>query len=843
MTSSNRTSGQYSRPGVGLLTVLIAATGLLAPRTVLAQGAGLVQGAVVDEANGAPLADAVVTVEELGSSATTGPDGAFSIPAVPAGDYTVSVLRDGYAPLVTPVTVTAGGTLTLDLRVPSAAFEEQVQVTGVFSELDLRDEAAIGSRLPLPAMDVPASIGIIDSTAIARRGYLRLSDVMEGMAGVIVGQFPAEPTSFSMRGFTRSQITVLRDNIWLGPANMTMRRQNTFNLDRVELLRGPSSVINGQGAVAGTVNTVTKQARPTATTDVSSLLSYGQFNTYQAAVGVNGPAGDTVFYRFDASRYGSDGYVDRMNPHSSNVTGGILWRPSDRGQLRVNLDYLNDDVGSYFGTPLLPRDAVVEPLNVITARSGEMIDARTRFLNYNVDDPVNDAETFLFRVDGAAQLSDNVTFTNTLYSFDATRKWQNAEGFPYCHSVFENEGVNVCPRAGGINRYFGYFYVDHDQDLVGNRAQLSVATPLGGGLENNLVIGAEATRLDFARDRGYRLEAPDVPADYVDLLDPTPGTYAPRERVGYAPTFIRTWAVFLEDSLPVNDRLRLSGAVRFDGMSLDRQNLDQPGGVLDQESSFVRDFSWFSWRAGAVVGLVDDVVAYGQVSNAKDPVGEDLFLVNAWQDYDLTDARQLEFGLKADVGGGRTQMTAAVFDIERDDILEQYDIDSVFNIGGIRSRGVELALSSRPTDDTYFGVSFALTNAELLAGANNVENAGNAPGNVPGHVAEVWGSYENIGGSPVEVGASVRSVGDRWATHRNEVSMNSYAVGDVWLALNLARARLSLNVYNVTDTAYASWAHFQYIGNTENGPWGLFYANQLMLGPPRTVSLTLTTGF
>ena len=825
---------------VGVLAVLMAGTALLAPRAALGQAAGSVEGTVVDEAGGAPLAAAVVTLEETGASATTGPDGTFAIENVAPGVYTLSVILEGFAPLVTPVTVTAGQPSLLDLRVPAAEFEETVLVAGVFSELDLRNETAIGSRLPLQAMDVPASIGIIDSTAIARRGYLRVSDVMEGMANVIVGQFPAEPSSFSRRGFSQGQITVLRDNIWLGPANMTMRRQNTFNLDRVELLRGPSSVINGQGAVAGTVNMVTKQAQPTTTTDFSSMLSYGQFNTYQAAVGVNGPAGDTVFYRFDVSRFGSNGFVDRMDPFSSNVTGSLLWRPSDRGQLRLNIDYLNDDSGSYFGTPLLPRDAPgVEPLGVITTRNGEVIDARTRFVNYNVADATAGAETFLFRVDGEVALGDNARFTNTLYNFTATRNWQNAEGYPYCHTAFDFE----CAQVGGIQRYNGYFYVDHDQDLIGNRAQIEVATPLGGGRENNLVIGMEASKLDFERSKGYRMQAPVVAGDYVDLLDPTPGSYGPRELVGVSPTFMRSWAVFLEDSLPVSDRLRLSGAVRFDGMSLDRQNMDTFGGPLDLDSSFTRDFTWASWRAGAVVGLVDDVVAYGQISNAKDPVGENLFLVNAGQDFDLTDARQYEFGLKADVGGGRTQMTAAVFDIERDDILEQYDLDSVFNVGGIRSRGVELALSSRPTDDTYFGASFAITNAELVAGANNIENAGNTPGNVPGHVAEVWASYENIGGSPAEVGASVRSVGDRWATHRNAITMNSYAVGDVWLALNLDRARLSLNVYNVTDTAYASWAHFQYIGNVLGGPWDWFYANQVMLGPPRTISLTLTTGF
>ena len=843
MISRTWIQGRCAPRVIVLLAVFLAGLGMLRPQSVLGQQEGSVQGTVVNEADGTPLGAAVVTLEEIQSSTTTASDGTFTIQNVPAGDYSLSVLRQGFAPLVTPVTVTAGAPVLLDLQVPSAAFAEEVRVTGVISELDLRNPTEIGSRLPLRALDIPASIGIIDSTAIERRSYLRLSDAVEGMAGVIVGQFPAEPSSFSLRGFTRSQITVLRDGIWLGPANMTMRRQNTFNLDRVELLRGPSSVINGQGAVAGTINAVTKQAQPTAETEWSSTLSYGQFNTHEASVGVNGPASDTVFYRFNASRYASDGFVERMEPHTSNVTGSILWRPGNRGQLRVNVDYLNDDAGSYFGTPLLPREAAAEPLNVITNRTGEVIDSRTRFVNYNVDDAVNDAETLLFRVDGDVRLSDNVTFRNTFYTFNATRNWQNAEGFPYCRSVFDNEGVSVCPRAGGIQRYFGYFYVDHDQDLIGNRAQFEVTTPVGGGLANSLVFGAEATSLDFSRDRGYRTEAPDTPADYVDLLNPVPGVYGPRERVGIAPTFIRTWAVFLEDSLPVGNRLRLSGAVRFDGMSLDRQNLDAPDLVLNQDTSFKRDFNWVSWRAGAVVNLVDDVVAYGQFSNAKDPVGEDLFLVNAGQNYDLTDARQIEVGIKADVGNGRTQITGAFYDIERDDILERYDLDSVFNIGGIQSRGVELAVSSRPTDNAYFGASVAMVNAELVAGANIDQFSGNRPGNVPAQVTQAWASYQNIGGSPVEVGAAVRAVGDRWATHRNVISMNGYAVGDAWVAFNIDRTRLSLNVYNLTDTAYASWAHFQYIGNTENGPWGLFYANQLMLGPPRTVSLTLTTRF
>ena len=106
------------------------------------------------------------------------------------------------------------------------------------------------------------------------------------------------------------------------------------------------------------------------------------------------------------------------------------------------------------------------------------------------------------------------------------------------------------------------------------------------------------------------------------------------------------------------------------------------------------------------------------VSNAKDPVGDDLFLVDSGHDYDLTDARQLEVGLKADVGG-HTEVTAAVFDMERDDVLEAYGPDSVYTIGGIQSRGVELSMVSRPNANAYFGASVAFTNAELVAGVWN----------------------------------------------------------------------------------------------------------------------------
>lgn len=169
-------------------------------------------------------------------------------------------------------------------------------------------------------------------------------------------------------------------------------------------------------------------------------------------------------------------------------------------------------------------------------------------------------------------------------------------------------------RPNTIQRFYGYFLVDHDQDLIGNRAQFEVRTPVGGGLENRVVLGAEASRLDFERSRGYRLSADPLEGDLVDLLDPTPGRYGPREMVGVSPTFISQWAVFLEDSLPVGDRFRLTGVMRFDGMSLDRQNLSPPRLIGDWSTSSRRQ----SWSYALVIDSTHVIEGYRNIRSVQD---------------------------------------------------------------------------------------------------------------------------------------------------------------------------------------------------------------------------------
>ena len=127
-----------------------------------------------------------------------------------------------------------------------------------------------------------------------------------------------------------------------------------------------------------------------------------------------------------------------------------------------------------------------------------------------------------------------------------------------------------------------------------------------------------------------------------------------------------------------------------------------------------------------------------------------------------------------------------------------------------------------------------------MASPNFVQFAGHTPPNVPEVVTNLWGSYANIGGAPVEVGGTVRFVGDREANNANTITMNGYGLADVYVAWTVGAARLTFNVENLTDTAYASWSDVFYLGQTDPS---FLYSNNLMLGEPRTFSVLLQAQF
>ncbi len=720
------------------------------------------------------------------------------------------------------------------LAQPSGELEEIVVVGQAIDGINLNSESAAGSRLGLTVLQTPATVEIIDSSVMRARGYRSVSDAVQSLPGVVSGESPAAPSTFSIRGFTRSEITVLRDGIWLGPANMVMRPQNTFNLERVEVLRGPASVIHGQGVVGGTVNTVVRRATADEPQPAEMLASFGRFGTYQLGVGGGGELGDNAWYRIDLNSHGSDGYVDRMDSESLNLTASLLWKPTDSFDVEFQIDHLDDELADYWGTPLVPQSYAARPLNdVVSTTSGETVDERMRFRNFNVADSRAISDQLLLRADLTWRVSDDIELRNTTYSFDADRDWLNAEGYVFCTAI-----VDVCTNLNVIQRYYGYFFVNHDQDLVGNRFTASFDQDLAGR-SNRFLAGVEFTDLDFVRGRGFRLGAPLVPEDSVDPLNPIPGVYGPEELRGTSPTTIDTRAIFFEDALTLSEQLTLIGALRFEELDLDRQNFNGAG-VFEAGSSFARDFDWTSWRIGAVWQFEENVAAYAQYSDAKDPVNSNIFLVNSGENLDLTDAEQFEIGLKASLADGRAEATLAYFDITRDDVLQQIGVDSATSVGGRDSSGIELSGTLRATDQWFLGANAAYTDAEFARSTNFVTFAGNTPPNVPEWTANLWTSFSRVAGMPLEIGGAIRYIDERFGDNANTVTMGNYTLIDLFAAWTEGRYRVTARINNLTDETYAPWSDVFYLQQVDPG---FLYANQILLGSPRTVEVSLEVSF
>lgn len=718
------------------------------------------------------------------------------------------------------------------LAAQSAMVDEVVVVGEIVDELQLLEASDAGSRLGLSLLETPASVELIDGSTMQARGYKQVTDAVQSLPGVVSGESPAAPSTFSIRGFTRSQITILRDGLWVGPANMVMRPQNTFNLDRIEVLRGPNSVLHGQGAVAGTVNVVTKSAEIGEPSKIDLLASMGRYDTRQFGIGAGGSFSDSAWYRFDVSQRSSDGYVDRMDSNSLNATGSVLWRATDTLVVKFSVDHLDDELADYWGTPLVPTGSAREPMrNVISTRTGETLDRAMRSHNYNVSDSKAESDQLFLRADVTWTPAENFTIKNTTYRFVADRDWLNAEGYVYCTEV-----VDVCTQTGEIQRYYGYFFVTHEQELVGNRFTAQYDFDLGG-MENTVLGGFETTSLDFERARGFRRAEPLAAGDSVDPYAPIAGLYGPEELRGVSPTDIQTQAVFLENALKISDRLSVVGALRYEQLELDRQNFNSDG-VLEA-SSFDRDFDWTSWRIGSVFKLADNVAAYAQYSDAKDPVNSNIFLVNGGEDLDLTDAEQWEIGLKGALPEVGVEATVAYFDIQRDDVIEQIGIDSATNVGGRESNGLEVTATWAASEQLKFGVNAAQTKAEFSRSTNFQNFAGNTPPNVPERTANLWASY-NVSDLPLTLGGAFRYVGDRFGDNANDVTLKSYSLIDAYASWKHNNLTISARVNNAADEEYVSWSDVFYLGQTDPS---FIYANQLLLGAPRTYEVSIAASF
>ena len=687
---------------------------------------------------------------------------------------------------------------------------DEITVTGwKLRQLDLKSSTA--SRLGLSLREIPATVEQIGSGEILTRGFRSVEEATVSLPGITSGGTPGSPSLFSMRGFTADQITVLKNGLYLGPANMINRPGNTFNIQGIDVLKGPGSVLYGQGAIGGAVNVVSKVA-DFDRNSFQALASYASFETFSGGIGGNKILSDTVAARVDASYHRSAGFVDNTPADSFNITGSLLWKPSSDLSIEFAMDYLKDNLSEYFGTPLVPGSFGTQPLtSVLSAADGRVIDRRTRFVNYNVADARISSWQVWPRINLTWTPSESVTVTSKSYYFHAEREWVNAEQFVF------NTGTQQIDRDR--------FFVFHNQDLTGTQLAASFKHSLFG-MENTFLLGVDYSHLDFVRSRGF----PD--GDSVNPFNPAIGSFGPLvKRV--SPTRWDQAALFMEDVLSLTPKLKLVTGLRAERMWLTRENFNAAGNFV-AASSFKRTYKPFNARVGLVYNVASNITTYASYSSGKDPVGSNIFLVNAGQNFDLSSSRQFEVGLKADAAGGRATFTIAAYDIERKNILTLVGTDTLSNVGSQRSRGIELSAQGKITNNwTLIGsVTYVDAKYGQFVDPNfGINASGKTPPNVPQWTGSIWTTVRNVGGLPLELGGGLRYVDDRFANTANSIVLKDYILGIVYGSVEVSdNITLTGRVNNVFNKAYAQWGD-------------IFYPDQVTLGEPRRFEISALARF
>ncbi len=715
--------------------------------------------------------------------------------------------------------------------VASDATPETVTVTGSRRTNTLDQVNDTGSKLGLTPRETPGTVNIVNALTIRQRGYANVQEAVASAPGITVGGSPADPSSFSMRGFTGDQINLLRDGVYLGPSDMVNRPENSFNLKDIEVLQGPASVIYGQGAVGGVINVVTRQ--PTFTpTRWDALFTYGSFNTIDAGLAVNAPLSDTVAVNLAFSRTSSSGYVDHDDPDSLNVTGAMIWNIRPNLHLQTGIDVMVDHLPSYYGTPLIPSADVSDPISgLLSSSKGLSISDATRYKNYNTADSVHKSTTISPSALLTWEANSHITVTNQSTLYYAERRWQNAETYSYIPAGSGATDASGAPiPAGSIGR--DRFYVYHQQHLYGDQAHVIVTHALFG-LPNKFTVGIDGSYLQFLRSRGF----PDATyADAVSLDAPVQGEFGNFPGLfpqAQSPTQIADLAGLFEDALDLTPRLKLVTGVRAEWLRLNRQNYNSAG-VKNNATSFNETFDPTNFRVGLVYDIIPAATVYASYTTAQDPPGANIFLANAGQIHGLSSSSQEEVGLKSEFLNKRASATLALYNIDRSNILVSTSNNSVANVGSQNARGVEFEGDLRVSQDWVLSANAAYTDSHYgtFVDPNTLLDAsGNRPPDVPKWSAGLFTTFSNVGGMPVDLGGDVRYIGERAGDYGNTLKLDSYTLVDLFATYRINKTiDVTGRINNLFDKTYVAWADVNYPG-------------QVLLGRPRYFEADLHVGF
>ncbi len=701
-----------------------------------------------------------------------------------------------------------------------------IVVTGQRDPLHLDDPAQAGSRLDLSIRETPASIEILTQDDLQTRGLRTARETFNDVVGAIAGNVPGNPAVVSLRGFAGNTVSILQDGVRVSASTVVQRDGNNWHYDRIEALKGPASVLYGEGALAGVINKVTRKPL-LGERRLDTFTSVGSFGTVFAAGGINVPVSSTVAVRADASYQRSDSLynVDNNDSASTGLTASVLWRPNDRVSLSIAVDHFEDRYdATYQGLPLIPAPFALRPSDAVRSTTGLVADRALRRRNYNPDGayPGADETTIRSRLDWAVGNGWSVALDLTGYTADRA-------------FLLGDNHVFIAPSPGFPNGSVRQSYQDFRHDhrfwnargVVGNDRHIA-------GLRNRFSLGIEHNATDFV---SLRRQAPASALAALDLRDPavvalpTSAAIFTTSDVTFDSRLHQT-SVFAENALNLTPTWLLVGGIRWDHIELDRMTTQNGSGAIDRNRP---RFDPLSWRAGTTWDVTPGITLYVQYTTAVTPVSSILLASIANSRFRLTKGRSYEAGFKASGWGGRASVTGAAYRIEQRDILTRDPTDPTLSVQGGRqsSQGVELTGVLSPVRALRLSGGVSYTDArydelsELVRGVR-IDRSGNRPINIPATTINASALY--IIADTVTLGGFVRHAGAFHTDTANTIRVAGHTTVDASLSFPVApQATLTLRCRNLTDAFYGEYSGYP--------------STNVYIGAPRSVEVALATRF
>ncbi|PBJ09461.1 TonB-dependent siderophore receptor [Pseudomonas sp. ACN5] len=643
---------------------------------------------------------------------------------------------------------------------------------------------AAGTKTDTALVEVPRSISVVTREQMDDRNAHTLDAAVRYLPGITASSYGSDTRAdwLRVRGFEPTQFL---DGLPLPKGVYANPKQETWNLDRLALLRGPASSVYGQTPPGGLLDMVSR--RPSAEASSEIQLQYGSDNHRQINFASTGKIDDEGRFLYGVSGVVRDGgtQIDHIDDKRYNIAPSLTWNIDEDTRFTLLTQFTRDDTGVTSQFYPIQGTKIDMPFGKISHHK-------------NLGDPDYDfydrtyyalGYAFEHRLNDVWQFRQNLRYTKSDLSFQTVTV---NSYFPSIGFVVDDEG----------NTGRGTTNVDEDisQFAVDNNFQADFAT---GDINHTLLIGLDHQR----SNTNYTSIFGSAPA--INVNDPVYGlpiTRPPRSSAfyDYDQKTYQT-GLYVQDQMAL-DQWRLTLGGREDWVHTGTKFFNKGDATNTQRD---KNFS-----GNAAISYVFDsgFVPYLSYAESFQPASN--AVASPTDSFKPTKGKQWELGIKYQPPGSNTLLTAAVYDLTQKNVAVTNNVGNVTvtsQTGEVRVKGLELEAVSDVTENLKVTAAYTLAKSEVQDGAFK----GNRLQLMPNQQASVWGDYTWHNGvlDGFGIGAGARYTGNTYGDEANTWlgKADAYTVFDAAVHYDLGRldnslkgASLAVNATNLFDKDYIS---------------------------------------